>query len=165
ESDREGDSRNAIGGARRVTTAETLAAATPVVDADLAGKSGIDDSIHTLTIGACGVHPGFDDALPKYAIVAFGLDFGRGHSRRRSGRARCGIRAHIRNFLLGAIDVDCGFDFEPLSGQLRMTVDILHPSLGSQISRAVVRCLWRRVRSTAGDAHFNDGGASIGKIL
>src|SRR5262249_2712862 len=155
ESDREDDRRNAVGGARRVTTAETLAAATPVVDADLAGKSGIDDSIHTLTIGACRVHPGFDDVLPKYAIVASGLDFGGGHSRRRSSSARCGIRAHIRNLLLRAIDVDCGFNFETLSGQLRMTIDILHPSLGPQIPRAVVRCLWRRVRSTGGDAHFN----------
>src|SRR5262245_18643908 len=74
ECDQADDSRNAIGGARRVSTPETLAAATPVIDADLAGKSGIDDSIHTLTIGACRVHPGFGDVLPKYAIVAFGQD-------------------------------------------------------------------------------------------
>src|SRR5262245_39124493 len=64
EADRENDRRNTVGGARCVTTAETRSPATAVIDADFTQKSRIDDRVHTLTIRAGRVHPGFDHALP-----------------------------------------------------------------------------------------------------
>src|SRR5262245_2658953 len=54
---RKDDSRNAVGSSRRVAAAEAGSAAASVIHADFAEQPRVDDGIHALLVGPCGIHP------------------------------------------------------------------------------------------------------------
>src|SRR5207249_856050 len=68
ESRRKDDRRNAVGCARRVAATEARPRAASVVHADLAQQARVNDGVNASMIGACSVHPHFDDILTRYAI-------------------------------------------------------------------------------------------------